>query len=397
VKRFRLTATWAGAAVILVIAALLGSGPAQEQSLCPLRVVLFYTPTCAGCRKVLEKLPAVAREWDGHVCVERKDLTEIANFAELSSYEDHYHVEVKAPPAVFVGNRALVGAGEILNGLDPAIAESLTRGELTFHPTCPEGEVGKCGSPGPAIPGVVMARFEKFSISTVIGAGLMDGINPCAFTTIVFLISMLTYLGKSRRQLLLVGFGYTAAVFVTYFLLGMGLLGAVKVFSASRGLMKIVAYLLAGVVFALAGWSLVDFIRYVRRHETSAVSLRLPRAVRDRIHKVIRSGLSTHGLLAGSVTVGVVVALLESLCTGQVYLPIVFVIQRVPALRAKAVLYLLLYNAMFIAPLVGVFGVAYFGVGSARMGRLLREHLAALKLGMAVVFALLGTLVLLTV
>jgi len=397
VKRFRRKAVWTGSAAVLVAVALLGGGPVRDPLSCPLRVVFFYSPTCADCGKVLRKLPDVERLWGPSVCIEKKNLSELASFAELSAYEDHYRVEVEAPPAVFVGAKALVGADEILGDLDGAIGESLAGGVTTFQPTCGAGEDGRCPPPGPAFPPAVLARFEEFSIVTVAGAGLVDGVNPCAFTTIVFLISMLAYLGKSRRQLLLVGMGYTAAVFVTYFLLGLGLLGAVKIFSASRGLTTVLGYVLAAVVFTLAGWSLVDFIRYLRKHEAAAMTLRLPRAVRDRIHKVIRSGLSTHGLVIGSVTVGIVVALLESLCTGQVYLPIVFVIQRVPALRARAVVYLLLYNLMFILPLVGVFAVSYFGVGSVRVGRLLKQHLAALKLGMAVVFALLGTLVLLTV
>ena len=38
------------------------------------------------------------------------------------------------------------------------------------------------------------------------------------------------------RESAVVGVGFTAAVFVTYFLLGLGLLGAIKTFSVSRGI-----------------------------------------------------------------------------------------------------------------------------------------------------------------
>ena len=51
---------------------------------------------------------------------------------------------------------------------------------------------------------------------------------------------------------------------------------------------------------------------------------------------------------------------------------------------------------MFIVPLVGVFSLAYWGMGSQRLAALLRSHLGAAKLGMALLFTCLGMLVLAT-
>ena len=50
-------------------------------------------------------------------------------------------------------------------------------------------------------------------------AGLIDGVNPCAFATIIFLISMLAFLVQGKREMLTIGFGFTFAVFgiKTYF------------------------------------------------------------------------------------------------------------------------------------------------------------------------------------
>jgi len=151
-------------------------------------------------------------------------------------------------------------------------------------------------------------------------------------------------------------------------------------------------YAVAALALVLACWSLIDFIRYVRSGDTKKLTLGLPKAVKARIHKVIRVGLSTRGLLAGSLAVGVVVALLESVCTGQVYLPVIIFVARAPGLRTAAVGYLVFYNLMFILPLVVILVVAYLGVGSERLGEFLRRHLAALKLALAVVFAALGAL-----
>jgi hypothetical protein len=141
----------------------------------------------------------------------------------------------------------------------------------------------------------------------------------------------------------------------------------------------------------------VDFVRYVRGgRDAKKMTLGLPHRLRLRVNRTIRQGLGMRGLLVGSVTVGAMVALLESLCTGQVYLPTIVFVSRVPEMQPTAWAYLVLYNVMFIVPLVGVLAVAYLGVGSQRLATLLRRNLGALKLAMAGLFALLGVLVLMT-
>jgi cytochrome b561 len=94
--------------------------------------------------------------------------------------------------------------------------------------------------------------------------------------------------------------------------------------------------------------------------------------------------------------VGFLVSILESLCTGQVYLPTIVFMTRAPAMRSAAIGYLLLYNVMFILPLVGILALTFLGVRSETLGRLLRRRLAAVKFGMAGLFVGLGTLVMVT-
>jgi hypothetical protein len=65
----------------------------------------------------------------------------------------------------------------------------------------------------------------------------------------------------------------------------------------------------------------VDFVRYARTKDVRNVTLGLPKSIKASIHRVIRVGLTGRALAAGAATVGVLVALLESVCTGQAYLP----------------------------------------------------------------------------
>jgi hypothetical protein len=62
----------------------------------------------------------------------------------------------------------------------------------------------------------------------------------------------------------------------------------------------------------------------------------------------------------------------------------------VPSLRGKALGYLLLYNLMFIIPLIVVFILAYYGTTSKQLSDFLQKHAAPVKLGMSIVFILLA-------
>ena len=361
----------------------------------PLRVVAFYSPTCAGCEDVKRALIASEARWGGRIRVERRRLDDRQGFRDFIAYENHYESVENKTPKVFLGGSYLVGAKEIAARLDAIIELELAGAAATFGTPPPTS--APAGAQPEQEPPAVLERIAALGPAVVIVAGLMDGVNPCAFATIVFMVSMLAYLGRTRRQVAVVGLGFTAAVFVTYFLLGMGLLWGVKAFSVSHGISKNLARVVAMLAFGLAGWSLVDLVRYLRSGDVKKMTLGLPKAVSSRIHKVIRVGLSTGGLLAGAVTVGLLVAVLESLCTGQAYLPTIVYMVRSPGLRTSALAYLLLYNLMFILPLVVVFLVTYFGVSSERLAALLTRHLAALKLGMALLFIALGVLVLATI
>ena len=94
---------------------------------------------------------------------------------------------------------------------------------------------------------------------------------------------------------------------------------------------------------------------------------------------------------------GMVVSLLELGCTGQVYLPTICFVVGVPAMRAHALLYLILYNLMFVFPLILVFVLAYFGISSQRLAKWTERHTALVKLLLSLLFFVLAGLLISTV
>jgi len=132
-----------------------------------------------------------------------------------------------------------------------------------------------------------------------------------------------------------------------------------------------------------------DYVR-VRRGGLAEMSLQLPSYLKDRIHRTIREGSRTRRFVPAAFASGFVISVLELLCTGQVYLPTIIFVVGVPELRVQATLYLVLYNLMFILPLVGIFALAYFGTSSRDFTKFLQQRAGAIKLGMAVLFLALG-------
>ena len=92
---------------------------------------------------------------------------------------------------------------------------------------------------------------------------------------------------------------------------------------------------------------------------------------------------------------GFVVSLVEAVCTGQVYLPtIVVVLKEAGDNFWRAAEFLLIYNLMFIVPLVLVFMLALAGYESATFSGWLKKHLGLAKLLLCGVFAALLVLLL---
>ena len=391
---------------------------------------------------------AAAEETEGGpvVVFVRWNIHEPAGLEAMFECEDRFGSEGTAPPKVYVvgpesaGSTAssppsgdggpdaqcLVGLEAIQAGLLSAIRDRLPaarpEASSTAAPTSsPDAAPGPSpddtpdGAPGAATSGPaglqavsdddppaaqprrsrIAERFGSFRVPAVAVAGLVDGLNPCAFATIVFLVSVLGTLGRTRRQVAIVGGAFTAAVFVTYLVLGVGMLAAFRSLVVSRRVSLWVNGVIAAGAFALAAWSVLDGVQAIRHGDRAKGTLRLPKRLSGAIHWVIRKGLRTRSLLVGAFAVGCLVSLLESLCTGQIYLPTIMLVVRTPGHRGAAMAYLVLYNLMFVLPLAAIMLLAYHGMKWQRLSGFLRRHLAAARFLMAGVFAVLGTMLVL--
>jgi cytochrome c biogenesis protein CcdA len=223
----------------------------------------------------------------------------------------------------------------------------------------------------------------------VVAAGLIDGINPCAFATLIFFVSYLTLSGRSGKEVLFVGGAFTFGVFLAYLAVGLGLYQILELVGETLDLIASIVYALTGVFcLVLAVLSFLDY-RKARQGDIGDMLLKLPEPLRKRIN-TIRKGRKARSYVLGAFFAGVMISFLELACTGQVYLPTIIFVSSIPELRLRAIAFLVIYNLLFVLPLVVIFVLVYFGTTSKDLTRFLREKAALVKLGMTVVFIALG-------
>jgi cytochrome c biogenesis protein CcdA len=346
----------------------------------PVWMAYFYEVGCQECSRAEYDIRYVESKYP-QVTVEEYNLQGDAALAEwLGARLDVPEEKRLATPALFVGDDYLIGS-EITSEAVMALVEKYAAGGAErvwddFHPEEAERSI--------------MERFESFGFLTVAFAGLVDGLNPCAFATLCFFVSYLALSGRQGREVLATGAAFTLGVFLAYLAVGLGFYQVLDLLGDLLTTLGRWVYGLTGLFCAvLAVLSFLDFLK-ARRSGIGDMSLNLPHALRMRINAVIRKGRHSQAFVVGSFFTGVAVSFLELACTGQVYLPtIVFVVSQ-PEMQVRALLFLVLYNLLFILPLVVVFILAYYGTSSKQLTHFLERRGATIKLGMALLFAALA-------
>jgi len=234
----------------------------------------------------------------------------------------------------------------------------------------------------------IVERFKSLGIFAILAAGLIEGLNPCSLATLVFFISYLVMMGRRRKEIFWVGMGFTGTGFVTHLLLGLGILSFVQHLSFLSLFSRIVYLITFLFALFLGILSLYDYIQ-LKRGQPSKMKLQVPNFLKKKIHQIIRKtsgNLEADGerqsvrLLIAAIIIGFVVTLLQFTCTSQVYLPTILFVTNIPSLRGSAVFYLILYNLMYIAPLLVIFGIVYWGVTSEQLSFFLQKRASTIKL-----------------
>lgn len=248
---------------------------------------------------------------------------------------------------------------------------------------------------------IILSKFESFNVCIVGAAGFLDGINPCAFTTIVFFISFLAFAGYRKREMVIAGSFFTIAVFIAYFLIGLGIFKFLRSMSIFSYAALVINIIVGSLAFVLGILSIVDYFRFKKTRDTKNSMLQLSQSIKNKIRSIIgidfrqdqKTGRKAMFKIAwAAFTAGFMISILESICTGQVYLPTIAYVLRIPDKHMPALLYLLVYNFAFITPLIIVFIMGLFGATSGMFSKFMQKHFGFVKLSTAILFFVLAAL-----
>lgn len=192
------------------------------------------------------------------------------------------------------------------------------------------------------------ATFGGLTIPAVLGAGVLDGLNPCSFALLVLfatytltLVNSVTADGSpsslARRRLLSAGSIYVGAVWITYFLIGLGLFSFLSWLGADHFVTRFAAIL----ALVMAAWMLKDVFL-----PGFGPAMAAPHATHGWMHKAME-----RGGLGGMLLAGVLVGICTVPCSGAIYLDIVAVLNASGGGTTGLAL-LALYNLAYIVPLV---------------------------------------------
>ncbi len=339
------------------------AAPAPAQGGKDVDLVLFYGRGCPYCAAMREYLASAQQQHPQLRVTEYEVYFDSDNARLFEQLAGAYHTEIQGVPTVFLGDAVIVGyAEEMQPQIEQLISQCIETGCVSPLARLAEQP------PAPTAP--------TLTLTAVVVAAAVDAINPCAFAVLIVLITGVLAAG-GRQRVLYAGLAFSLAIFISYYLMGIGLYSAVEAAGATQAL-----YIAVGVLAILIGlFNLKDYLWYGKWFV-----MEVPLSWRPALKRIIQGVTS----VPGAFLTGFVVSLFLLPCTSGPYIVILGLLGRT-ATRASALLWLLLYNAIFVVPMIAITGAVYFGLTTAERAEQWRtRHLRMLHLIAGTIILLLG-------
>lgn len=218
----------------------------------------------------------------------------------------------------------------------------------------------------------------RWLLPLIVVAALIDSVNPCAFSILLLTVAFLLSIGKLRAKVLQIGVAYIAGLYAVYFLIGLGLLQALHVFDTPHFMGNLGAALL--IVLGLVNVT-NEFV------PAFPVKFGIPQAAHRKMAVLMeRASLPT------AVALGGLVGICEFPCTGGPYLMVLGLLHD-QATYYTGVGYLLLYNVIFVLPLVLILLVASNAALLGKVQQWQQDRRGTMRLGGGAAMIALGLLI----
>jgi cytochrome c biogenesis protein CcdA len=324
-------------------------------------ITYYYGIGCPYCVNVEPFLETFEQEHPDVTITKKEVYQNQDNAKELLEIFQQFNVpqNQQGVPFIVVGNQYLSGDQPIIQNLEQLVSSAQQQ------PTEQDAKPS-----------------ATLSFIAITAAALVDAINPCAITVLVLLLSALLLAGD-RKRALKGGLAFTFAIYIAYFLFGVGIVYTIALSGLSLWIYKAVGIL--AILIGLA--NLKDFFWYGK-----GFVMEIPRRWRPTLQKML------HGITSplGAFLIGFVVTLFELPCTGGPYFFVLGLLSQDIAWTTTIPL-LLYYNIIFVLPLIILTLLISWGRTSPeRIAQWKNKNIKLLHLIMGIIMVALGVWVLLS-
>ena len=206
-------------------------------------------------------------------------------------------------------------------------------------------------------------------VSTI---ALADGFNPCAFTVLIILLSLLTHT-RSRQQMAIVGSTFVATSAIMYFIFIMAMVLVGSLFLEQYGT---IAMLVLGVIVAIAGLiNLKDYF-FFKQGFSLSLSAKQQLAVSKKASQIsqeLKAGKQNRTMLftalGGTILLAIFVNIIELGCTA--ILPAVYMTSLLQYCSSNlwlcSIFWTGIYAVIYIVPLVVILANFIYSFRSSRL------------------------------
>jgi cytochrome c biogenesis protein CcdA/glutaredoxin len=323
--------------IILALSMMFFSSSKAQEFAVKKKAVYFYSETCAHCEKVDKYFQEedIYNTYD----IEKIEASGPYNMAYFNKFLDAFSVpaDKRGFPAIFFQDKMILGDEPIIN----SFVNEIEKVAATEAPT-PE-KISE------------MLNIEQnnkhivadVSLIVLIWAALVDAINPCAFAVLILLVATVIS-AKGRKGGLYSGLLFSIAIFISYFMMGLGLYKAIGFFN----LPKIFSIIIGGVAIIVGIANLKDFFWYGK-----GFVMEVPFSWRPKMQAIIRNVTSPLGALGA----GFLVSLFLLPCTSGPYIVILGLLAQKENLM-HTIWMLFIYNLIFVLPMVIITISMYLGI-----------------------------------
>jgi len=339
-------------------------------------LVFFYDEGCPHCARVEAFLERIQPDYP-QLEIVRYSVREEESLDLLDQLLEAYGIPGLSwtTPVIFIGEVADIGGTFYRPGQDPQPLTGRAE-ELTLEDAIREAIAKNAPSPLTKAEGASAGLAEKLTVPAVVLAAAADSVNPCTFAVLVLLLGTLLVAGR-RGKVLQAGLAFTSAIYISYFLMGIGIFSAIQAAGVQRPFILSVSIL----AILLGLWNVKDYFAYGKWF-----TIEVPQRWRPMVKRLTSSVVSVPGAFA----VGVLDSLFLLPCSSGPYIAILALLSKTTT-RAQGILYLLFYNLIFILPLLVItFGVHFGFTTTARAERWRSQRLGKLHLISGAVMFLLG-------